>query len=148
MFSVRDFRPGVWPSLSVCVTPCSLAYLLATRHSSDLDLRKNLRHRLCLSLHTLRLRGQTPPPLGGVKTSSSISIRLPGDRRRVPFGCRMVEISAASLNTESSIAGGCSTPVCRRRAPCLGSVGSSQSSRYVFSDRSLWISTFCISALS
>ena len=37
MFLVRDFPPGVWPSLSASVTPCSLAYPSATRRSSGLD---------------------------------------------------------------------------------------------------------------
>ena len=79
-------------------------------------------------------QGADGPPLGGVNISSSITIRRPGDRRRVPLGCRTAEISAASLNTGFSIAGGRSPPVCRGRAPCMGSVGSSQSSRGVFSD--------------
>ena len=77
-----------------------------------------------------------------MNTSSSVKIRRPGDKRRVRLGCLTAEFSAASLtavfseaslSAGLSITGGHSLPVCRGRAPCMGSVGSSQSSRCVFS---------------
>ena len=53
----------------------------------------------------LEAQGPDGPPLGGVKTSSSISIRLPGDRRRFPFRCRTADGNCvASLKIESSVA--------------------------------------------
>ena len=73
------------------------------------------------------------------------------------LGCRTAEISAASLSTAISsaslsaglsITGGRSLPVCRRRAPCMGSVISSQSSRCVFSNCSSRISIFRTSEIS
>ena len=73
-----------------------------------------------------------PPPLGGVNTSSSIKIRRPGDNRKVRLGFRTAVFPVASMSGRLSITGGRSLPVCRGRAPCRGSVGSSQSSRCVF----------------
>ena len=56
---------------------------------------------------------------------------------------------AVSLSAGLSITGGRSLPVCRGRAPCMGSVGSSQSSRCVFSKVcSSRISTFRKSEIS
>ena len=81
---------------------------------------------------TLRLRGRTAPPLGGVITSSSIKIRRPGDNSRVRPGFRTAAPPVASMGGRFSITGGPSLLVCHGRAPCMGSLGSRQSSRCVF----------------
>ena len=81
------------------------------------------------------------PTLGGVITSSSIKICRPGDNRRVRPSFRTAAPPVASMGGRLSITGGRSLPVCRGRAPCRGSIGSSQSSRCVFDKVcSSWIS--------
>ena len=65
-------------------------------------------------------------------TSSSINIRRPGDNRRVRPDFRTAAPLVASMVGRLSITGGRSLPVCRGRASCRGSLGSSQSSRCVF----------------
>ena len=58
------------------------------------------------------------------------TLRLRG--RTAPLVFRTAVFPAASLGAGLSITGELSLPVCRGRAPCMGSVGSSQSSRCVF----------------
>ena len=140
MFVVRDFPPGAWPSPSACVPLCPPTYPPANQCSDRhlvTYLPENHPEKVLVQLvpHVVHPEAQgldAPPPLSGVNTSSSLEIRCPGDNRKVRHGFRTAVFHAASLSAGLSITGGRSLPVCRRRAPCMVSVGNSQSSRWVF----------------
>ena len=82
--------------------------------------------------HVVNPEAQGPAgPPRWVITSSSIKICRPGHNRGAWSGFRTSAPPVASNGGRSSITGGRSLLVCRGRAPCRGSVGSSQSSRCV-----------------
>ena len=141
VFLVCDCPPGAWPSPSACVPPCPLTYPPGTQCSDRhlvTYLPQNHPEKVLAQLvpHVVHPDAQgpdaPPPPLGGMNNSSSLEIRCPGDNRKVRHGFRTAIFPAASLSAGLSITGGRSLPVCCGRAPCMGSVGSSQSSRCVF----------------
>ena len=109
-------------------SPLRGEYLLFPRN--PLSRENHLEKVLVHLVPRLRFRDQTASPLRG---EYLLFPRNPLSRESPKRpGFRTAESPAASLRARLSITGGRSLPVCRGRAPCMGSVGSSQSSRCVF----------------